>query len=263
LSRVVKLDYLESLLQRAISLLKNSKHTVALTGAGISTPSGIPDFRSAHSGLWKRYDPMEVASLMVFRHSPQKFYEWIHPLAQQIRDATPNPAHVALARLERAGYLDGIITQNIDALHHRAGSRVVLELHGHLRQAMCVSCYEVYDTDGIMEDFIRSGEVPRCVKCGGVLKPNAVLLGEQLPYEVVRSAEKLLANCELMIIAGSSLQVVPAATLPIPALNAGAKLIIVNHTPTYLDERADVVIHGDVETVLPYLADGVLGKDHE
>ncbi len=259
----MKLDDLEGLLQRAISLLKHSKHTVALTGAGISTPSGIPDFRSAHSGLWERYDPMEVASLTVFRHNPKNFYDWIHPLAQQIQDAAPNTAHIALARLEKAGFLDGIITQNIDALHHRAGSRVILELHGHLRLATCVSCYEVYNTDGIMEAFIRSGDVPRCEKCGGVLKPNAVLLGEQLPYDVVRSAEKLLAHCELILIAGSSLQVVPAATLPIPALNAGAKLIIVNHTPTYLDERADVVIHSDVETVLPYLADGVLGKDHE
>jgi len=259
----VKLDVLEPLLRTAISLLNNAKHTVAITGAGISTPSGIPDFRSAHSGLWELYEPLEVASLTIFRHDPKKFYDWIHPLARQIREAVPNPAHVALARLEHGGYLDGVITQNIDALHHRAGSSLILELHGHLRLATCVSCYEVYDTEDIFEDFIRNGDVPRCVKCGGVLKPNAVLLGEQLPYEVVRSAEKLLGNCDLMIIAGSSLQVTPAATLPIPALNRGARLIIVNHTPTYLDERALVVIHDDVETVLPYLADGVLGKDNE
>ncbi len=256
----MKLDGLEPLLRTAISLLKKSKRTVAITGAGISTPSGIPDFRSPHSGLWERYDPMEVASLTAFRHNPSKFYDWIHPLAKLIRDAKPNSAHIALARLEKAGYLAGILTQNIDALHHRAGSINILELHGHLRQATCVACYEMFDTEGILEAFIRNGDVPLCTKCGGVLKPNAILFGEQLPYDVVLSAENLLSKSELIIIAGSSLQVTPAAMLPIEPLNTGARLIIVNHTPTYLDERADAVFHDDVETILPNLADGVLGE---
>jgi NAD-dependent deacetylase len=263
LSPNVKPDDLEFLLRTAISLLRHSKHSVALTGAGISTPSGIPDFRSPHSGLWERYDPMEVASLTAFRHNPGKFYDWIHPLAARIRDAEPNAAHTALARLENAGYLDGIITQNIDALHHRAGSNHVLELHGHLREATCVACYTKYETEGMLEAFIQNGDIPRCTKCGGVLKPNAVLFGEQLPFEVAQSAEKLLSKSDLILIAGSSLQVTPAAMLPIEPLNQGAKLIIVNHTPTYLDERADVVFHEDVITILPHLADGVLGEEKE
>jgi NAD-dependent deacetylase len=256
----VKLDGLESLLRTAISLLENSKCTVAITGAGISTPSGIPDFRSPQSGLWERYDPIEVASLTAFRHNPKKFYDWIHPLAALIHDAKPNSAHIALARLEKAGYLAGIITQNIDALHHRAGSKNVLELHGHLRQATCVACYETFDTKEILEAFIRNGDVPLCPRCGGVLKPNAVLFGEQLPFDVVQSAERLLTKSKLLLIAGSSLQVTPAAMLPIEPLNNGARLIIVNHTPTYLDERADAVFHDNVETILPNLADGVLGE---
>lgn len=259
----MKLDVPAPLLQTAISLLKESKHSVAITGAGISTPSGIPDFRSPHSGLWERYNPMEVASLTAFRHNPQKFYTWIHPLAKKIRDAKPNSAHIALARLEESGYLDGIITQNIDALHQRAGSKQILEIHGHMRQATCIACYEVFDTEGLLDAFIRSGDVPLCPKCGGLLKPKAVLFGEQLPFEVIQSAERFLLGSEVILIAGSSLLVTPAAMLPIQPLNAGARLIIVNHTPTYFDERADVVIHNDVETILPYLADGVLGKNHE
>ena len=259
----MKLDGLESLLQTAISLLKKSKHTVAITGAGISTPSGIPDFRSPQSGLWEQYDPMEVASLMAFRYNPQNFYTWIHPLARLIRDAKPNSAHDALARLENAGYVAGIVTQNIDALHQCAGSQLILELHGHLRQATCVECYVEFDTEEILEAFIRNGDVPRCSECGGVLKPNAVLFGEQLPYDIIQSAEQLLSNSELILIAGSSLQVTPAAMLPIPPITRGARLIIVNHTPTYLDERADVVFHEDVEIILPYLADGVFSESDE
>ena len=122
-------------IQQARDLFQKAKHVAALTGAGISTPSGIPDFRSPGSGLWERYDPMEVASLVAFRYSPDLFYAWIHPLAQKILDAVPNPAHIALAQLEEAGYLAGIVTQNIDNLHRRAGSREVLEIHGHLREA--------------------------------------------------------------------------------------------------------------------------------
>jgi NAD-dependent deacetylase len=260
LSRVVKLDGLEPLFQTAISLIKESKHTVAITGAGISTPSGIPDFRSAQSGLWERYDPMEVASLTAFRYNPQNFYNWIRPLAKLIHDAEPNAAHDALARLEKAGYIAGTITQNIDTLHQRAGSENILELHGHLRQATCVVCYEEFDTDEFIEGFIENADIPHCTACGGVLKPNSVFFGEQLSYDVVQSAEDLLLNSDLILIAGSSLQVTPAAMLPISPLNRGARLIIVNLTPTYLDERADVVFHEDVENILPYLADKVLGE---
>jgi NAD-dependent deacetylase len=245
-------------IQQARDLFRKAEQVVALTGAGISTPSGIPDFRSPGSGLWERFDPMEVASLAAFRYSPDLFYAWIHPLAQKMLDAVPNPAHLALARLEEAGYLAGIVTQNIDNLHFRAGSKEVLEIHGHLREATCVSCYSKYPTDDMLHDFARSGIVPRCPHCDGILKPNAVLFGEQLPFEIVSKAQQLFARSDLIVVAGSSLEVTPAAMLPIEPLNAGAKLIIINHEPTYLDERASIVFRQNVAVVLPSIVDEVL-----
>ncbi|NIS79448.1 MAG: NAD-dependent protein deacylase [Anaerolineales bacterium] len=248
------------MIHKAASLLRNSKHVVALTGAGISTPSGIPDFRSPGSGLWEQFDPMQVASLSAFRYNPEQFYAWIHPLANLVFNAAPNPAHLALARLEARGFLVGIVTQNIDNLHQRAGSKQVLELHGHLREATCVSCFTVFSTTGMLKAFVESGDVPRCTKCQGILKPKAVLFGEQLPYDVVQSAKELFTNCDLIFVVGSSLEVVPAATLPIPSLNAGSQLIVVNNTPTFLDSRADLVFHDDVALVLPRIADEVIGE---
>jgi len=246
------------LLEQAVSLLKEATSACALTGAGISTPSGIPDFRSAGSGLWERADPMAVASLTAFRYQPEAFFAWIHPLAAHILEAQPNAAHTALARLESAGRLKGVVTQNIDGLHGRAGSRRLFEIHGHLRQATCVACYRSFDTGRMLSSFSQSGACPRCEACGGVLKPDVVLFGEQLPQEAVRGAEALLDSSDLLLIAGSSLEVTPAALLPQRALRAGARLIIVNREPTYLDVRADVVIHQDVIDVLPALADEVL-----
>lgn len=250
----------DSLILQAAQLLQQAKHTVAFTGAGISTPSGIPDFRSKGSGLWELYDPMEVASLSAFRYDPNKFYKWIQPLALLMIQAEPNPAHIALARLEKAGLLTGIVTQNIDDLHRRAGSEVIFEVHGHLREATCVSCYNCYPTDGFIEDFIKTGEAPRCPNCDGILKPNAVLFEEQLPYDIFCGAVDLLCQSDLILIVGSSLEVVPVASLPVTPLNAGARLIIINHYPTYLDERADVIFREDVAVVLPRIVAEVLGE---
>jgi NAD-dependent deacetylase len=247
-------------IEQAVSLLRKARHTVALTGAGISTPSGIPDFRSPGSGLWERYDPMEVASLAVFRYSPERFYAWMHPFAQALLNAEPNPAHKALARLEAAGYLAGVVTQNIDSLHLRAGSKVIYEIHGHLREANCVSCYKSFPTGDLTREFARTGEPPRCPECNGILKPKAVLFGEQLPYNVVQQSQQLFARSDLVLVVGSSLEVTPAALFPIDALNAGARLIIINHEATYLDERADVIFHQEVAVVLPRLADEVIGE---
>jgi NAD-dependent deacetylase len=245
-------------LEKAAGLLRAARRPVALTGAGISTPSGIPDFRSQGTGLWERYDPMQVASLLSFRYRPDEFFAWIRPLAERIVLAEPNAAHIALARLEAAGKLAGVVTQNIDDLHRRAGSQSVYEVHGHLRSATCGSCYRKTETGGLLVEFSRTGEPPRCGICGGYLKPDVVLFGEQLPEQVVRQAEQLLDSCDLLLVAGSSLEVTPAALLPQHALEAGARLIIVNHDPTYLDVRADVVFHEDVIDVLPPLADEVL-----
>jgi NAD-dependent deacetylase len=245
-------------IQGSADLIAHARHAVALTGAGISTPSGIPDFRSRNSGLWTKYDPFAVASISAFRHHPQKVLDWVRPLVTQIITAKPNPAHRALARLEEAGCLSGIITQNIDGLHEKAGSRQVYEIHGHLRTATCTSCFRKTSTEGLIKPFIEEGAIPVCPSCGALLKPDIVLFGEQLPYDVVQKAENLMQDCDLMLIAGSSLEVTPAATMPIPALNHGAKLIIVNNDPTYLDERADFVFHQDVVDILQRIADEVL-----
>jgi NAD-dependent deacetylase len=243
---------------RSADLILNAQHTVVLTGAGISTPSGIPDFRSRDSGLWERYDPMLVASLTSFRYNPDQLFKWVAPLVRKIVEAHPNAAHIALAELEQRGYLYAIVTQNIDALHSRAGSRSVFEIHGHLREASCISCFKRYDTQEPIKQFLKDGVIPRCKVCGGILKPNIVLFGEQLPAATVQAAFQCMNQADLVLVAGSSLEVTPAATLPIAPLNRGARLIIINHNPTYLDERADVIINEDVAEILPRIAEEVL-----
>lgn len=245
---------IDLLIEQARTLIRQSSYIVALTGAGISTPSGIPDFRSADSGLWEQVDPMAVASIYAFRQQPQAFYDWIYPLAQQILEAQPNAAHLALAQMEAHGLLKGIITQNIDLLHAKAGSRAIYEVHGHMREATCLECGQVYGGENILHEFLDTGNVPYCRECGGVLKPNVVLFGELLPVNVLNQAKEHSRRCDLMIVAGSSLEVMPAGDLPLMAKQSGAQLIFVNFSETHLDYLADVVIHADVVDVLPRLA---------
>ncbi len=244
---------LDNRIAQAASLLNESQHAVALTGAGMSTPSGIPDFRSRDSGLWRSADPLEVASIYAFRSRPQDFFEWIRPFAKLILEAQPNAAHKALSQMEALGLLKVIITQNIDMLDSRAGSPRILEVHGNLRRATCIRCYAVYPAQPFLEAFIEAGEIPICPACGGVLKPDVILFGEQLPVRVMNEARKQARLCDLMLIAGSSLEVAPAGDLPLLAIESGARLIIVNNEPTYMDEQADVVLHADVVDVLPEL----------
>jgi NAD-dependent deacetylase len=240
--------------RKAANLLRAAKKAIALTGAGHSTPSGIPDFRSPESGMWEKVNPMEVATIYNFVQKPEAFYNWIRPMAKTMREAKPNPAHVALAQMEAAGYLKAIITQNIDMLHTRAGSREVYEVHGNMREATCIQCYKEYEAEPYIDRLIESGEVPRCPACGGTLKPNVILFGEQLPARVLLAAERAARTCDVMLIAGSSLVVTPAAELPQLALSGGARLILVNYEATYVDRQADVVIHDDVAKVLPLVA---------
>ncbi|MFQ5399442.1 MAG: NAD-dependent deacetylase [Anaerolineae bacterium] len=248
-------------IEQAISLLKRSRHVVALTGAGISTPSGIPDFRSPGSGVWNHVDPMEVASIAAFRRRPQSFYDWMRPLTKTIWEAQPNAAHMALAEMEANGPLQCVITQNIDMLHTRAGSKVVHEVHGHMREATCLQCYAVYPTETALAAYLDTGAVPHCDACGGVLKPNVILFGELLPVSVINEARRQSLTCDLMLVAGSSLEVSPAGDLPRLAKQAGAHLVIVNFQETHLDYLADVVIHADVAEVLPKLAVAFTGGD--
>jgi NAD-dependent deacetylase len=241
-------------IKRAVDYLQESNRVVALTGAGISTPSGVPDFRSPLSGVWEKHDPMKVATIQAFNKRPQDFYEWIHPLAELILEAQPNPAHIALVDLEEQGPLQAIVTQNIDMLHQRAGSKCVYEVHGHLREATCTGCGYVTGATRLLADFVASGEMPRCEICNAVLKPNVTLFGEIPPFMVFREAELWAATCDLMLVAGSSLQVLPVADFPLLAKQSGARLIIVNKSATYADEIADLVIRDDVAEVLPKLA---------
>jgi NAD-dependent deacetylase len=243
---------LASEIERAAELIHESRHLVAFTGAGHSTASGIPDFRSPGSGLWQKDNPLLVASIWAFRLNPKTFFNWIRPMLQTVLEARPNPAHVALTDLEEMGYLKVVITQNIDNLHQRAGSRHVLELHGHVREATCVRCYKVVPVDATLVQALLSGKVPRC-ECGGVFKPNVILFGEQLPVTVLHRAMAEARGCDLMLVAGSSLEVTPAADIPFLAVDCGARAIVVNLQPTPLDPRADVVIHGDVAEILPQI----------
>lgn len=242
---------MDSLLARAADLIGRARHTTVLTGAGISTPSGIPDFRSPGAGLWSKANPFVVASIYAFRIKPHLFFDWIRPLVSTLLNAVPNPAHLALAQLEKMGKLKSIITQNIDSLHQKAGSRNVIEVHGHIRTATCVRCYHTVFTEAVVGQFVQEHGIPRCERCGGVLKPNVILFGEQLPVAEVNAARREAQACDLMVIAGTSLQVVPAADLPLIAQANGAHVVVINKQPTPADKQADVVIRQDVVLALP------------
>ncbi|HJZ48994.1 MAG TPA: NAD-dependent deacylase [Roseiflexaceae bacterium] len=237
---------------RAAEILHEARRVVALTGAGISRPSGIPDFRS-QDGLWSHDDPMAVASLSGFRADPHRFYSWVRPLIDRIDLALPNPAHLELARLEQAGQLTAVITQNIDGLHQRTGSRQVYELHGHVRSATCLDCEHQAPARPLIEQ-VRHGKIPRCA-CGGLFKPDVVLFEELLPRGLFWLAQRAIEQCDLVLVAGTALEVAPVCELPLAALRRGARLIIVNQSETYLDARADVVLHEDVAEALPAIVE--------
>ena len=222
-------------------LILSSETAAALTGAGISTESGIPDYRSPGTGLWEKMD-QSVVSLEGFKRNPSKYYEYaidLHPIRQAAR---PNPAHMLLAALEREGRLRGIITQNVDGLHQDAGSGEVHELHGSLRQVVCLQCSSLHSMDETMERVVSGENPPLCPGCGGVLKPNAVFFGEMLPTVPWQKSLELARKADLFIAIGSSLQVSPANTLPDIALQAGARLVILNLMPTPFDTDAALVI---------------------
>lgn len=248
---------LDQQIETAAALIRQARYAVAMTGAGISTPSGIPDFRSPHSGLWRDVDPMTVASIFSFQQNPQYFYDWIRPLSGVMVSARPNAAHQALAALEQAGRLKAVITQNIDDLHGKAGSKTVYELHGHLREVTCMQCHQVEEAALIVDQFISDGLVPRH-HCGGVLKPNVILFGEQLPVREYLAAEQAVKAADLILAVGSSLEVAPASDLPMLAVANGAKLIIINYEPTHLDPEATLIIRADVAEALPRIAELVV-----
>lgn len=245
---------LEAQIERAATIIAGGKHVVSVTGAGHSTPSGIPDFRSPDSGLWQSYDPAQVASIFGFRQHPESFFEWVRPLLKLMLEASPNPAHQALADLETMGRMQTVITQNIDGLHQRAGSQHVLEVHGHAREGTCIRCYRIESMAAHQALFLEEGLIPHCSSCGGILKPNVILFGEQLPVSVLNAAWREVRTCDVVLVAGTSLTVAPACDLPKAAVLRGARAIVVNYQPTELDALAEVVIRRDVSEVLPQIA---------
>jgi NAD-dependent deacetylase len=218
-------------------LILERQPCVVLTGAGASTESGIPDFRSA-SGIWAEYDPMEYATIDAFRRDPEKVWDFYSKRLGVLTEARPNPVHQVLAELERRGLVEAVITQNVDRLHERAGSTNVIEVHGSLRTSSCLDC-------GHTEPFERVVELlpaPHCERCGAVLKPDVVMFGELLPEDAIDRSFELARGAGLFLVVGSSLEVYPVAGLPEEALTAGAALAIVNKGPTPYDSRADLTI---------------------
>ncbi len=252
-------DEIQDDIRQAAHIIRASKNTVFLTGAGYSTPSGIPDFRSEGSGLWNKYQPLEVASLTTFRHKPELFFAWLRPLVSHLLTAVPNPAHLALAALEQKGFVRAVLTQNIDGLHQRSGSQNVYEIHGTFRTLTCVSCYQHFSTQGMIQPYLETGIIPTCPNCENILKPDIILYEEQIPVLTWAQAEKASEQCDLMIAAGTSLDVMPSARLPLKALENGARLIIINQSPTYLDVRADLILRGNLAEIVPAVAQEVMG----
>ena len=232
--------------RRLAQLILRSARTVALTGAGVSVPSGIPDFRSPESGLWERVDPMEVAHIDVFRRDPERFWGFYGQRFQALEDKRPNRAHEVLAQLERAGLLHAVITQNIDGLHGAAGTRELVEVHGTIARSSCLRCGASYPLAEVRaRQAADQRDVPRC-DCSEPLKPDVVLFGEYLPAVAFERAQRLADQAQLMLCVGSSLKVYPVAELPLRTLARGGQLAIITRGATLLDGRAASRLDGDV-----------------
>jgi NAD-dependent deacetylase len=225
-------------------MIRESRCTVALTGAGISVPSGIPDFRTPGTGIWENVDPMEVAHIDAFRRDPERFWKFYRPRFETLEEKKPNPAHAALAELEAGGLLDAVVTQNIDRLHRKAGSKRLIEVHGSIDTSSCTDCEQSYPLEQV-EGLFTNG-VAHCASCSGLVKPDVVLFGEFLPAEAMHEAQTLAERCDLLLCVGSSLEVYPVAGLPQIALASGGKLGIVTQGPTPYDGEAEVKLEGDV-----------------
>ena len=234
-------------------LIRGARSVVALTGAGISVPSGIPDFRSPGTGLWENVDPMEVAHIDAWRADPERFWHFYGSRFQTLRDKQPNGAHAALVELERRGTLDAVITQNIDMLHRKAGTQELVEVHGTIEHSSCLECGAQYSLDDVRERYDASPiSVPSC-DCGQPLKPDVVLFGEFLPEAALERAYELAAGADVLLCVGSSLEVHPVSQLPGVTRGAGGAVAIVTQGATPWDSRAAVKLDGDVVAELEAL----------
>ena len=229
-------------------LVEAARPCVVLTGAGVSTESGIPDFRSP-TGIWAKYDPREYATIDAFEANPGKVWEFYTLRYRALTEAQPNDAHLALAELEQRGFVSAIVTQNIDLLHERAGSRDVIEVHGSIRECVCLACGARYGLDVVLR-MLEQAPVPRCTSCGAVLKPGVVMFGELLDAGSIERAFQLARETKLLLVVGSTLEVQPVAGLPWETVTAGGDVAIVNLGPTAFDARAALKIDAKAGEVL-------------
>jgi NAD-dependent deacetylase len=236
-------------------LISRRQPCVVLTGAGVSTESGIPDFRSP-TGLWAQFDPLEYGSIEAFRRDPLKVWSFYKPRVAMVTEALPNPAHLALAELERLGFVEAIVTQNIDLLHERAGSREVVEVHGSIRTAICPGCGESFRLERVLE-LLAGADAPACPDCGELLKPDVVFFGELLPAEAIERSFALARRARLLLVVGSALEVHPVAGLPLETLGAGGELAIVNRGRTPYDAQATLCIQASAGEVLPAVVEAL------
>lgn len=253
---------LESLADRIADLIIKARKLVVFTGAGVSTESGISDFRSP-GGIWDRFDPDDFTYQKFVKNPESRRKQW-----QLLREglltggAEPNPAHYAIAELHSLGKLDCVITQNVDNLHHKAGvpEDKIFELHGNMQWAVCLSCGQRYPFEQVKARLDTGEEIPDCEVCHGILKPDVVLFGEQLPEDVLREATLRSCDCDLFIVIGSTLVIYPAAYMPVHAANAGAKLIIINLSSTPMDHRAAVLVRAKAGETMSRVMYKVTGK---
>jgi NAD-dependent deacetylase len=240
-------------IEEVARLILTSKRIVVFAGAGLSTESGIPDFRSP-GGVWDRYDPEDFyfQNFLSSEVSREKYWQMATEMYEPMKKAQPNLAHLAIAEMERLGKLDCVITQNIDGLHFKAGNseEKVIQLHGTAMSVSCLSCGRRYDRDEIQERLRKGLKVPRCDDCGGPLKPATISFGQSMPERETQEAHHRSSLSDLFVVIGSSLVVQPAASMPLVAKRNGAKLIIINRDPTSYDDMADLVIHGQAGSIM-------------
>jgi NAD-dependent deacetylase len=242
-------------IERAADIILKANKVVALTGAGISVESGIPDFRGAQ-GLWEKYDPMEYATIDAFISNPAKVWGMLMEMHHIIRDAKPNPAHIGLAKMEEMGVLDLIITQNVDHLHQDAGNRRVVEFHGNNKYLVCMTCNNRF----LRDDIVIEDLPPRC-DCGGVLKPDVVFFGEAIPWKALIVAREESKRCNAMLVIGTSAVVAPACDMPVLAKENGAKIIEINKEETHLTNTiSDIHLMGPAGQIVPALVDVISRK---
>jgi len=239
-------------LERARELVAECGSAAAFTGAGCSTASGVPDFRSP-GGIWSRYRPVPFPEFVADPEARRRYWLYKKETYRDFAEARPNAAHHALARMERSGRLRAVLTQNIDGLHQEAGSECVLELHGTNRRVVCIRCAATWPAAEIQARLLEGCDVPECDRCGGILKSATVSFGQALPADVLEAAFHIATSVDLLLVLGSSLVVHPAAAIPMAAAESGARLVIVNREPTPLDGLATVVLRNPVEEVLPAL----------